>query len=117
MATKGHIIGCGSYKHKGKLKHCAAVTDLDVLRPQPKLADMSFLGHGISIDPTEPSHAAIFEKQGKGACYADLAHPRVLKRITTAKNRQFYGHGAFSVDGSRLYSVESVIDVDPLNLR
>jgi len=112
MTTKGHIIGCGAYKHKGKLKHCLAVTNLDVLQPKPKLAEMSFLGHGVSIDPTRTDHAAIFEKHGKGACYADLSAPKVLRRITTAKNRQFYGHGAFSPDGSLLYSVESVMDQD-----
>jgi hypothetical protein len=112
MATRGHIIGCGAYRHKGKSKQrfVLAVIDLDALQPKAALADMRFLGHGITIDPLKPDHAAVFEKKGKGACYVDLKKLEVVKRITTEKNQHFYGHGAYSADASLLYAAEALLD-------
>ncbi len=110
MATRGHIIGGGAYIHKRKTKYVLAVIDLDTLQPEPALCEMSFLGHGISIDPVAPDHAAIFEKKGPGACYVDLERRRVVQRITTAKNRHFYGHGAYSRDGALLYAAEALLE-------
>ena len=115
MATRGHIIGCGAYRHKGKSKQrfVLAVIDLDALQPKAALADMRFLGHGITIDPLKPDHAAVFEKKGKGACYVDLKKLEVVKRITTEKNQHFYGHGAYSADASLLYAAEALLDDAP----
>lgn len=110
MATRGHIIGGGAYKDKRKTKYVLAVVDLDTLQPKPELAEMSFLGHGISIDPAAPDHAAVFEKKGPGACYVDMKRRRVVQRISTDKNRHFYGHGAYSRDGSLLYAAEALLE-------
>lgn len=114
MATRGHIIGCGGFRHKGKSKQkwVLAVIDLDALQPKAQTADMKFLGHGITIDPLKPDHAAVFEKKGKGACYVDLKNRRVVKKITTKETQHFYGHGAYAVDGSLLYAAEAHLDDD-----
>ncbi len=112
MARRGHIIGCGGFRHKRKSKFdwVLAVIDLDELTPTVQTAEMKFLGHGITIDPKKPDHAAVFEKKGKGACFVDLKQRKVVTRITTRKNQEFYGHGAYAADGSLLYAAEAVLD-------
>ena len=111
---KGTIIGPGAFMKKSdSTQHFViAIIDLDAERPAPRLIDVSFLGHGVSIDPKHPHQAAIFEKKGPGGCHVDLREGKVIRPITTADNRHFYGHGAYSADGSLLYSTESVLDDD-----
>lgn len=111
VMARGHIIGCGGYRHKrqSKFRWVLAVIDLDALQPKAESAEMKFLGHGITIDPRAPDHAAVFEKKGKGACYVDLKRLRVERRISTADDRHFYGHGAYSRDGTLLYATEALL--------
>lgn len=111
MAIRGHIIGCGGFRHKrqSKFTWVLAVIDLDALQPKAETVAMKFLGHGITIDPRAPDHAAVFEKKGKGACYVDLKRGRVDKRIATEKDHHFYGHGAYSADGALLYATEALL--------
>jgi uncharacterized protein len=51
----------------------------------------------------------VFEKKGPGCCELDLRAGRITRRITTKKERQFYGHGVFSKDGKRLFCTEAVV--------
>ncbi len=112
MATRGHIIGCGGYRHKGKSKQLwvLALIDLDSLQPKAQTVEMKFLGHGITVDPLKEDHVAVFEKKGRGACFVDLKNRKVVKRISTSDRQHFYGHGAYSVDGSLLYATEARLD-------
>jgi hypothetical protein len=114
MVRRGHVIGGGAYVKRGESErhHVLAIVDLDADTPSPELISIGFLGHGVSIDPRDPSKAAVFEKKGPGACYVDLKQRRQIAPITTAQGRHFYGHGAYSADGSLLYATESVLDDD-----
>jgi hypothetical protein len=109
---RGHIIGPGAYAQFGEARFVVAVIDLDADEPQPQLIDIGFLGHGVSIDPSRPHEAAVFEKKGPGGCRIDLREGKMIEPITTAPNHHFYGHGAYSVDGSLLYATEAVLDDD-----
>lgn len=112
MGAKGTIIGPGGYWRDGAQHFVVAVVDLDAGMPRPRLIDIGFLGHGVSVDPSRPHEAAVFEKKGPGACHVDLRERKLIRPIATAPNRQFYGHGAYSADGSLLYATESVLDDD-----
>jgi hypothetical protein len=111
-ASKGHVLGPGGYIRDGVQRWVLAIVDLDAARPEPMLIEMGFLGHGVSVDPTRPERAAVFEKKGPGACIVDLRAREVVRTIPTAPNRHFYGHGSYSADGSLLYATESVLDDD-----
>jgi hypothetical protein len=110
VARRGTIIGPGAYRHEGGERFVLSLIDLDAEKPEPRLIDIGFLGHGVAVDPGDPARAAVFEKKGKGACLVDLRSGALVREIPTADNRQFYGHGAFSADGALLYTTESVLD-------
>lgn len=107
---KGLILGGGGYFADGAPRYALALVDLDAPEPQAALLPLSFLAHGIVIDPRDPGRAAAFEKKGPGACLVDLRAQQVLRPIPTSPNRRFYGHGGFSADGSLLYATESLLD-------
>ena len=110
MGTKGVVLGGGSYISAGKVDFALAIIDLDAAAPEAELLSLGFLAHGLTIDPLDATRAALFEKQGPGACVVDLARRRVVAPIPTTPTRKFYGHGAFSSDGSLLYATESLVD-------
>lgn len=110
--AKGTIIGGGSYITGGAQHFVLSQVDLDGDAPEPEMVDVTFLVHGVAIDPSDRRRAACFEKHGPGACLVDLAEGVRLQSIATAPNRHFYGHGTFSADGSLLYATESVLDAD-----
>jgi hypothetical protein len=110
MVTRGTIVGGGGYRSKGVQHYVFARVDLDARTPIALPSPIDFLVHGISVDPRHSTHAVCFEKQGPGACLIDLASGAVIRAITTSPTRQFYGHGAWSRDGSLLYATESHLD-------
>ncbi|MCC6572590.1 MAG: DUF1513 domain-containing protein [Planctomycetes bacterium] len=114
----GTIIGPGKYEDEEKKTHNVlsiinldAMTDkrLDVDARRPRLIELAFYAHGVSPHPLFPDKAVLFEKHGAGCCEVDLRKGEVTKTITTGEDRQFYGHGAFSRDGSEMYCTEVVI--------
>lgn len=118
---KGLILGGGGFMEDGAPRFALALVDLDGLdgldgvddaAAQVKLIKLPFLAHGVVIDPNDPARAAVFEKKGPGACLVELRERAVLQPIETPPSRRFYGHGAFSADGSLLYSTESLIEED-----
>ena len=112
--VRGLLLGPGtSLRPDGSPDFYVSVIDLDApAGPEYPLhwIALPFFGHGIVPDPVHPERAAVFQKMGKGACEIDLRAGRLLRVISTADNRHFYGHGAYSPDGSLLYCTESVID-------
>lgn len=106
---KGFVLGGGSYLSQGKQLFVLALIDLDAQTPCAETIPLSFLGHGFAFDPTDRFRVALFEKKGPGAALVDLRERRVLGPIETPAARRFYGHGAYSQDGSLLYATESVI--------
>lgn len=110
--AKGTIIGGGSYVTGGVQHFVLSRVDLDREAPEPDMVDVTFLVHGVAVDPRERRRAACFEKHGPGACLVDLQQGEVLRTIPTLANRHFYGHGSFSADGALIYATESYLDDD-----
>lgn len=68
---------------------------------------IGFLGHGVTVNPRNPSCVAVFEKRGSGAALVDLRAKRRLGLIVPSAGRHFYGHGAYVNGGAELLSIES----------
>lgn len=108
LQKKGTIIGAARLQDEaGATVFLLSVLDLDAAKPAARKSRLTFLAHGVSPNPVKPERAVLFEKQGPGCCEVDLKTGKVLNTITTDKGRKFYGHGAFSLDGTRLYSTET----------
>jgi len=110
MATKGTVVGGGGYASGGAQRFVLAFVDLDAPSPSAVPMPLDFLAHGVSLHPRDPTRAAVFEKKGPGACVVDVRERAVLRPLTTARSRRFYGHGAWSPDGAFLYATESRVD-------
>ena len=65
-------------------------------------------GHAAAAHPTRPEAVAFARRPGTFALVIDCAQGNVAHRLTPPEGRQFNGHGAFSVDGDRLYTSEVV---------
>lgn len=107
---KGTIIGGGSFFQEGAQRFVLTLINLDGERKKARLIATSFLPHAITIDPNDPTKAAVFEKKGPGACCVDLAAGRVIRPLRSPAERHFYGHGAYSADGSLVYATESYLN-------
>jgi len=88
------------------------ILDLDDAELPLTSIPMPFFGHGVVPDPVNPQLVSVFEKRGKGACEIDLKQGKVVRTIETGSNREFYGHGAYSPDGNRLYCTETIVEGD-----
>lgn len=115
----GTIIGPGKYTDEtnGKTHNVLSIINLDAMTDprldvdarRPRLVELAFYAHGVSPHPLFPDKAVLFEKHGEGCCEVDLRKGEVTKTIKTDEDRQFYGHGAFSRDGSEMYCTEIVV--------
>jgi hypothetical protein len=107
--TVGTLLGGGAMRHKttGQMVYHLGKLDLDAPEPGPVSVDLSFLAHGITPSPHDPALLVMFEKHGPGCCVVDLRAGAVAHTIDASAGRQFYGHGAFSRDGSLLYCTET----------
>jgi len=111
-SVRGTVLGPGRIQREGApTLHSLSVLDLDAGGEEPWTIELDFFGHGLTFDPTDPHRAALFEKRGSGACILDLENRRVVRPIP-AGEREFYGHGSFSPDGSLLYSTEILVSED-----
>ena len=70
---------------------------------------ITFLGHGLSRNPVKPNSAVVFEKHGPGCVEINLTSGDTTRVIKTFDHREFYGHGAFSLDGKTLFAAETDI--------
>lgn len=64
-------------------------------------------GHAAAVHPTAPEAVAIARRPGTYALVLDCARGHVLQRLVAPAGRHFYGHGAFSADGTRLFLTEN----------
>jgi len=105
----GVVLGGGSLQHKttGVARFVLGRIDLDADAPQADELEVAFLAHGITPHPHRRREVVLFEKHGPGCCVVDLDAREVLRTIACDPQRQFYGHGAFSPDGSLLYCTET----------
>ncbi len=108
----GTVIGPGKGVVPGtkELDYFVGIHNLDDQDSELMIiTDIDFFGHGVTPHPIHPQSAVIFEKHGKGCCEVDLVNAKVLRKIETTTEREFYGHGAYSPDGSYLYAAETVV--------
>lgn len=104
----GALFGGGSQVHRvtgERLFHLGRLS----LAPGgvPQWIDLPFLAHGLTPSPHDAARLVLFEKHGPGACVVDLRQGVVVHTLQAGPGREFYGHGAFSRDGSLLYCTET----------
>ncbi len=109
---RGTLLGTGAQisKETGEKRFVLSIVDLDATVLQPRLVVLDFEAHGYAPDPRDPNKIVLFQKHGAGCAEIDLAEGKVIRKLEASKGAQFYGHGAFSPDGSVLYATESVIE-------
>lgn len=111
-AGVGVVLGGGALRHKstGEARFVLGRIDLDAAEPKAEDIDIAFLAHGITPHPVRHREVVLFEKHGPGCCVVDLAKDEVLQTVSCGPGRQFYGHGAYSPDGSVLYCTETDLE-------
>lgn len=67
-------------------------------------------GHAAAAHPIRPEAVAFARRPGTFALVIDCARGATVHRLTPPEGRQFNGHGAFSTDGTRLYTSEVVAE-------
>ncbi|WP_299954784.1 DUF1513 domain-containing protein [uncultured Roseobacter sp.] len=64
-------------------------------------------GHAAAAHPSRPEAVAFARRPGTFAIVIDCATGRTLQTLTTPEGRHFYGHGAYSTDGTLLFTTEN----------
>lgn len=82
---------------------CGIDADLNVTFRLP-LPDR---GHAAAAHPLRPEAVAFARRPGTFAVVIDCMTGRQKVRLKAPKGHHFYGHGAFSADGARLYTTEN----------
>lgn len=66
-----------------------------------------FRGHGVSQHPLAPSQVIMYARRpGTMGIVTDVLEQKLVTQFKVAKNRFFYGHGCFSLDGKTLFTTE-----------
>lgn len=103
------LLGGGSFIDPGDGKtQRFGLAAVDLPQRRAALVATTFLPHGVAIHPTRTHVVTTFEKIGPGCAEIDLATGEARRFILPTKDRWFYGHGAYSSDGTLLYSTETV---------
>ncbi|MEM8957261.1 MAG: DUF1513 domain-containing protein [Pseudomonadota bacterium] len=64
-------------------------------------------GHAAAAHPKRPEAVAFARRPGRFALVLDCSTGDLLARLDAPTGRHFYGHGAFSADGTRLFTTEN----------
>lgn len=67
-------------------------------------------GHAAAAHPMRPEAVAFARRPGRFALVIDCRSGAVMARLSAPAGRHFYGHGAFSRDGARLFTAENDYD-------
>ncbi len=67
-------------------------------------------GHAAAAHPDRPEAVAFARRPGTYAIVVDCTSGSIIARLTAPADHHFYGHGAFSQDGSRLYTPENAYE-------
>ncbi|MEZ5686541.1 MAG: DUF1513 domain-containing protein [Paracoccaceae bacterium] len=67
-------------------------------------------GHAATAHPTRPEAVAFARRPGTFALVIDCVAGATLARLTPPEGRQFNGHGAYSADGTVLFTSEVVAE-------
>ena len=108
LATRDIFVGGGLYVPDARepSRRLATIAIVDIGKRQIDRFAMDFFAHGFALKRGAWGIAATFQKIGPGAAEIDIVNGKVLRTITPEKDRLFYGHGAYSLDGRLLYSTE-----------
>lgn len=107
LDIRGTVVG-GGQSADGEF--FVGINDLDSPAAAGAFIDgIGFLGHGFTPRIDNPQVVIVTEKHGKGCCEIDLKTRRILRRVTTVPQREFYGHSAFSPDGKLWYCTEAIV--------
>jgi hypothetical protein len=109
-SRKGTLVGPGRFVNTQTHETHFVLCLFDLDSGESSTIDTTFFGHGLATHPLQPRRGVLFEKRGPGCCELDLAARRVTRAITSPGGRHFYGHGAFSRDGSVLFATETSLD-------
>lgn len=66
-------------------------------------------GHAAAAHPERPEAVAFARRPGTFALVIDCADGREIARLETPADRHFHGHGAFTADGSLLFTTENAV--------
>lgn len=66
-------------------------------------------GHAAAAHPERPEAVAFARRPGTFAVVIDCAEGREIAELHSPADRHFYGHGAFSPDGTLLFTTENAI--------
>jgi len=69
--------------------------------------DLPARGHAAAAHPERAEAVAFARRPGTFALVVDCARGIVAADLSAPQGRHFYGHGAFSADGTRLYTTEN----------
>jgi len=72
--------------------------------------DLPARGHAAAAHPERAEAVAFARRPGTYAVVLDCSDGTVLARLEAPQGRHFYGHGAFSRDGRRLFTTENDFD-------
>ncbi|WP_167647658.1 DUF1513 domain-containing protein [Mameliella alba] len=64
-------------------------------------------GHAAAAHPEQPLAVGFARRPGRFAVVLDCVTGNEIARFDALEGRHFYGHGAFSPDGTRLYTAEN----------
>ncbi len=87
----------------GSFALCGISPDLNILFQLP----LPGRGHAAAAHPTRPEAVAFARRPGNFALVIDCLSGKVKAQLKAPQGRHFFGHGAFSMDGSRLYTTEN----------
>lgn len=82
---------------------CGVDTDLNITFQLPLPAR----GHAAAAHPLKPEAVAFARRPGTFAIVIDCTTGLQKATLNAPTNRHFYGHGAFSADGTLLYTTEN----------
>ncbi len=68
-------------------------------------------GHAAAVHPERAVAVAFARRPGDFALILDCASGQELARLTSPEGAHFYGHGAFTADGSYLLTTENAYDI------
>ncbi len=93
--------GGGAHRLTGLTQSCSVAFDI-------ALPDR---GHAAAAHPNRAEAVAFARRPGRFAMVLDCVGGQVRQRLTPPEGRHFYGHGAFTADGSVLLTSENDFEV------
>ena len=79
----------------------------DVESGEVSAIELPFFGHIVNQHPKYSEQAVTFEKWGKRGALVDLKNKKILSMLEPADGKTFFGHAAFSTDGSAMVTTEN----------